>query len=391
MVIAMVETEDNSKALTEEKKEKKPKNRSAQIVESNEESKGKISLDTPVFAMFLVLALVVGALISAAIFYFYFKPTNNQPNNSTCTLPMDSKNCIAAIKPEEAGEKVRAFLEESFLKSYGYKLIVNKVTAYNECLYDLNASIVTEDGNMPAGLLLVTKDGKKVIIASAVYDTNAPIKPTPVPSPTPFQAKIKSDRPDVLMFVMTFCPYGHVAEKGLKPVAELFGDKINIEPHYVIYSGEYGYTYPDDCIDKEKKYCSMHGVSELNEGVRQLCIFKYQKDKFWDYIAKIYEGKCTLKNIDSCWKSQAEAAGIDTQKIEKCFEEEAISLLEKEVELNKKYNVMGSPTIIINETEYRGGRAPENYKAAICTAFNTPPTECSKTLSSQGGTASGQC
>ncbi|MEM4598247.1 MAG: thioredoxin domain-containing protein [Candidatus Diapherotrites archaeon] len=391
MVILMVDAQDDNKQAVEEKKERKHKSKASHLEEASESKKGKVAFEKPVFAMFLILALVVGALISAAALYFYFKPGSGQTDNGTCTLPTDSNSCIAAIKPEEAGEKARAFLEESFLKNYGYKLLVNKVTPYNECLYDLNASIETEDGNMPAGLLLVTKDGKKVIIASAVYDTNSPLKPTPAPSPTPFQAKTKSDRPDVLMFVMTFCPYGQQAEKGLKPVAELFGDKINLEPHYVIYSGEYGYNYPDDCIDEEEKYCSMHGVSELKEGVRQLCIFKYQKDKFWDYVAKIYEGNCTLKNIDTCWKGQAEALGIDTEKIEKCFQEEAISLLEKEVELNKKYGVMGSPTIIINETEYWGGRAPENYKAAVCTAFNTPPTECSQTLSSQGGTASGQC
>ncbi|MEM4662884.1 MAG: thioredoxin domain-containing protein [Candidatus Diapherotrites archaeon] len=386
----MVEGESNNNPIVEEKKGKKLSNKFGKVMEHPKKKDGIVSFETPIFAMFLILAFIVGALISVAALYFYFKSAG-QTNNGTCTLPIDSNNCIAAIKPEEAGEKARAFLEESFLKSYGYKLLVNTVVPFNECLYDLNASIETEDGNMPAGLLLVTKDGKKVIIASVVYDTNSPVRPMPTPTPTPFQAKTKSDKPDVLMFVMSFCPYGQQAEKGLKPVAELLGDKINLEPHYVIYPGEYGYNYPDDCIDKEEKYCSMHGISELNENIRQLCIFKYQKEKFWDYIARIYEGNCTLKNIDTCWKTQAELVGIDVGKIEKCFEEEALELLEKEVELNKKYNVMGSPTVIINDTEYRGGRAPENYKLAICSAFYNPPEECSQKLSEQSGTSTGQC
>ena len=37
----------------------------------------------------------------------------------------------------------------------------------------------------------------------------------------------KSDKPLVELFVMAYCPYGTQAEKGLIPVIELLGDKID--------------------------------------------------------------------------------------------------------------------------------------------------------------------
>jgi len=199
----------------------------------------------------------------------------------------------------------------------------------------------------------------------------------------------KAETPNVKMFVMTFCPYGQQAETGLKPAIELLDEKIDFEPHFVIYSN-YASGYPDYCLDEENKYCSMHGITELNEGVRQLCIWKYDKEKWWNYVAKINE-KCSNSNIETCWEEIAEETNVDADKIKACQEEEAISLLANEVELNQKYGVRGSPMVKINDKDYSGGRTAEAYKAAICAAFTSAPDDCGSTLSTTGATASGGC
>ena len=49
----------------------------------------------------------------------------------------------------------------------------------------------------------------------------------------------KSDKAKIDFYVMSYCPYGNQAEDGMSPVAALLNDKINFEPHYVIY-GNYG-------------------------------------------------------------------------------------------------------------------------------------------------------
>ena len=81
----------------------------------------------------------------------------------------------------------------------------------------------------------------------------------------------------------------------------------------------------------------------------------------------------------------------DIEKIKECQKNEATSLLEKEVSLNKKYQVTGSPTLIINGALYQGERKPESYKQAICAGFSKPPKECQQKLATSVSSSSGSC
>ena len=74
------------------------------------------------------------------------------------------------------------------------------------------------------------------------------------------QDLVKADKPKVELFVMSHCPYGTQAEKGMIPVVELLKDKISFEVKFVDYA--------------------MHGKKELDEQLRQYCIQKEQKAKF---------------------------------------------------------------------------------------------------------------
>jgi len=206
-------------------------------------------------------------------------------------------------------------------------------------------------------------------------------------------AAVKSDEPNVKMFVMTFCPYGQQAEDGLGPALEVLGDSVDFEPHFVIY-GDYatrmGAKWEDFCWDEEEQYCSMHGIGELNEGVRQLCVFNDNPDKWWDYVNAINAG-CSYGDVDVCWESVAEDVGLDVAEIEGCFDEKGELFLKKELLLNKQFGVQGSPMVFINDAAFNGGRAPESYKAGICDAFNEAPLECGEELSTTGAAAEGSC
>ncbi|MBU0975217.1 MAG: hypothetical protein ABIE03_07475 [Patescibacteria group bacterium] len=203
----------------------------------------------------------------------------------------------------------------------------------------------------------------------------------------------KSDKPELLLFTMSYCPYGNVADDFVNPVDRLLGDNISFEPHYVIYDSyakNSGAKWNEYCLDKEEKYCSMHGVQELNQNVRELCTFKYQPEKYWDFVLAANE-KCDASNVDSCWEGVAKDLGVDIDKIKSCQSEEALSLLANEVSLNEKYSVSGSPTIILNGKLYEGNRTPEDLKLGICSSFNNEPDECSQTLGSDSGAPSGSC
>jgi len=227
----------------------------------------------------------------------------------------------------------------------------------------------------------VTKDGKKLFVQS--FDLEQ--APVSAAANTPAPAAVKNDKPEVLLFTMSYCPYGNQAEDAMIPVIPLLDKKAVIEPHYVIYSN-YGGGGPNFCLDAENKYCSMHGIQELNENVRELCVYRYQKEKFWDFI-KAVNTQCNYQNVDACWEGVAKAAGINTEKIKSCQKTEALDLLKKEVELNEKYNVQGSPMLIINGEDFNGPRTPEGYKSGICAAFNTAPEECSTSLGAAAAAA----
>jgi len=183
----------------------------------------------------------------------------------------------------------------------------------------------------------------------------------------------KSDKPKVELFVMTHCPYGTQAEKGLIPVLKTLGDKIDSSIRFVHYF--------------------MHGDKEEQETKRQVCIREEQGEKYLDYLA------CFLEDGDSD-RCQA-TVGVDKKKLNSCVANKADEYYETDSVLSEGYGVRGSPTLIINGQIVSSGRSPAAYLDTICSAFNTEPSECDLELDSatpspgfgygEGSSSSGQC
>ena len=220
-----------------------------------------------------------------------------------------------------------------------------------------------------------TKDGV-MLFPSSVDMTEELVQPEETTTqPTP-EVK-KSDKPVVELFVMSHCPFGTQAEKGIIPVAELMGDKIDFEIKYVNYA--------------------MHGEKEVREELRQYCIKTEQEDMFMPYL------KCFLEadKSDEC----IEEVEVDKDKLTTC--EEAKDKEYKITEIladkeswgsnyppfpvyeadNQKYDVKGSPTLVINGASVSSARSPAAYLATICAAFNEAPEECDETVSSASPSA----
>ncbi|MFH1210425.1 MAG: thioredoxin domain-containing protein [archaeon] len=236
----------------------------------------------------------------------------------------------------------------------------------------------------------ITKDGR-LLFPQAVDLTKAPETDTTGEEPTTASScedMTKTDKPVVEVYYMSYCPYGIQAMKGMEPVAKLMGDKVDIQPHYVVY-GNYQGGSPQYCIDNGN-LCSMHGVAELNEDIRQACVYRDQKDKFWAYTMCTMN-ECTVQNIETCWETCADKNGVDKAKVNECSTKDGVALMTAEKALNEKKGVQGSPTIFVNGNSYEGGRAPDQFKENICCGFNTKPTECGQTLSASGPAAAGNC
>lgn len=304
-----------------------------------------------------IAIVIAGFLISQGLYY------------------LNQDEVPGALSAEKAAEKAMNFINQVALQGQATAFLSE--VSEESGLYKIKIDIEGEKYDS-----FVSKDGKLLFSpGTKITDTS---------NTSSGESKFsKSDVSQVQLFVMSFCPYGNQAEELMMPVAKLLGNKADIKLHYVIYSN-YGDKGPNYCFDKEAKYCSIHGIQELNQGVRELCVQKYQKDKLWDFVKAINDN-CNYQDVDSCWEGVARQVGVDIAKVKTCYKNEALDILAQEVELNEKYGVKGSPQLFINETEYQGSRSSEAYKQGICSAFNSAPDECSQRLSNEGGSASGAC
>ncbi len=182
----------------------------------------------------------------------------------------------------------------------------------------------------------------------------------------------KSDRPNVEIFIMSYCPYGLQMQKAALPAMELLGEKADFTVKWVSYV--------------------MHGLKEIEENNNQYCIQNEYPDKYIDYA------KCFTVSDDSdgCMSQN----GIDKAVVDACIAEAEAEF--KTMELyddkstwnsgsypqynvhlpeNQMYGVRGSPTTVINGKVVSVSRSPEDVKTAVCCAFNVMPAECSQTLS----------
>lgn len=277
------------------------------------------------------------------------------------------------IGPDVAGDKIVSFLNEQTGGGVEYVSAEDKGN-----LYEVTVAYNGQD--VP---VYVTKDGAYFVQGAIPMDEEITTPNTPSTTTPPAATNVpKSDKPIVELFVMSHCPYGTQAEKGMLPVYELLGDNIDSNIRFVYYA--------------------MHGETEVVEQKNQYCIQKEQNDKYYDYL------KCFLGKTGSAADSAAciKSVGINQAKLTTCAEkadkefdltknlEDTTSYLSGrfplfniDKALNEEYGIGGSPTLVINGVTVSSGRDSASYLAAVCNAFNEPPAECDEVLSSTSPSA----
>lgn len=304
-----------------------------------------------VLAVIVILVIVVAAIL-LAVFY--------------------NKKDYKEISVDDAVSKTENFVN-SYLMPSGSKATITE-TSEEYDLYKMKIDIGSES---PVESY-VTKDGKLFFPQAIQIDQEAPATTatnnTSAPAAT---VSVKSDKPVVELFVMSYCPYGTQIEKGMLPVLETLGNKIDFTLKFVDYA--------------------MHEKKEIDENLVQYCIQKEQPEKLNDYLT------CFLDAGDSadCLNTNA----INKNKLNSC-----VTATDKEFKItdnynsktgwqgsypgfnvdkadNDKYGVGGSPTLIINGTEISSGRSSAALLATICSAFNNAPDECNTQLNTQSPTA----
>lgn len=188
---------------------------------------------------------------------------------------------------------------------------------------------------------------------------------------TDWKCMEKKETPEVDVFVMSHCPFGTQIEKGLLPVWDLIGDKIDLNIRFVDYA--------------------MHGQKEIDEQLRQYCMQKKDMDSYRKYLecflkegkdddSCLKEIKISKSEIEKCVKEADEKYGISKDYKDKSKWKGRFPPFGIHSDLNKKYGVRGSPTVVINEVVAKTGRSPKALLDAICKAFKEPPEECKQKL-----------
>ncbi len=168
------------------------------------------------------------------------------------------------------------------------------------------------------------------------------------------------------LFVMSKCPYGVQAESTAKKVIDEFGGEVNLSLHFIASKNADG------------TFSSLHGDTEVQEDLRQVCIIKYYPDSIVNYTACVANG---YPNIENVWESCASQNGIDASKIKSCStSNEALGLLGDNIKRTDELNVQSSPTIYLNGKLYNGAASEGSLTKGVCTVIpgsntckNLPP------------------
>lgn len=192
------------------------------------------------------------------------------------------------------------------------------------------------------------------------------------------EVQTKSDKPEVELFVMSYCPYGTQMEKGILPVLDELGNSIDMKLKFVDYS--------------------MHGEKEVKENMRQYCIQKNTPNKLNNYLKCFLAGTSGSEEEAKACMTKLQINSAVVAQCEKTLDAKygiLAALADKSSwvngqyppfnvnkEENDKYGVQGSPTLVINGEKIQSGRDSASILKAVCSAFNEQPEACTKELSS---------
>lgn len=301
------------------------------------------------YAITSLVLLIIVVVLSGILIYKW------NPNTTTGLATSDVK----AMTQTELKTHLQTQLDK--MLNGQAKVTLGAVNDENG-VYAVNMTLDGSQGKQDF-IAYVTKDGRYMFMQAV--DLNN------IPEPAKPEPAVKSDKPTVDLFVMSYCPYGLQEEKAMLPAWALLKDKADISLKFVSYS--------------------MHGEKEVTENLRQYCIQKDQNDKFIPYLTCFVQSG----NYTDCLKN----ASIDMTKLDACYNatDAKYSIMANlnnkstwlgqfppfdiDKELNDLYGVQGSPTLVINGKSVTANRDPEDIKKAICDAFNNAPAECSTTLS----------
>ncbi|MDA3802347.1 MAG: hypothetical protein PF488_00400 [Patescibacteria group bacterium] len=221
----------------------------------------------------------------------------------------------------------------------------------------------------------ITKDGKfffpQALNIKEIYGGEENGAPAGQQQEAVTEVSVKSDKPQVELFVMSHCPFGTQMEKAAIPAVETLSDSIDFDIKFNSYA--------------------MHGEKELNEEMLQYCLMEEQEDVYMDYLncfltdsdseRCLAEINVTKDSLDSCITQIDEEYSITSDYENKVNYQGSYPGFGIHTADNQKYGVAGSPTLVINGQTVKANRTPAAVLDVICSAFTTQPEACKANIS----------
>jgi uncharacterized protein YceK len=290
------------------------------------------------------------------------------------------------LKPDEAKTTITDYINNQLLAGAPYKATVDSLSEA-EGLYKMSINVNNQKIDA-----YMTKDAT-LFFPQAIDMTKKTAAPTASSTadnqqaPTVQTVNKKTAKPSIELFVMSQCPYGTQIEKGILPVIKALGKKVSFTIKFCDYS--------------------MHGQWEVNEEMNQYCIQKNEPQNYQAYLGCYLISGGDQAGHDACVKSSkvnvaklttCVAATDKTYKITDGFNDKSTWVKDQSGNPafpqfnvfkadNTKYNVGGSPTLVINGETISSSRDSASLLQTICSAFDKQPAECQVKLSSASPSA----
>jgi hypothetical protein len=308
-----------------------------------------------------VLIAIIAIVITGGLIY--------ANSNSSFTMPT-----IFGMSDSQIGQKAIDYINNNQLSSTPASL---GSVSRESGLVKIKIKIGTSEFDSYA-----TRDGKllfpQVFDMSGAESNSENSDSTATSSQTLEEAEAavnKSDSPMLEAYIVARCPYGLQMQRAIADAVINMPDLAQYVK--ILYMGSVS----------GNTITSMHGDEEAKENLRQICIREEQPAKYWNYVS------CQMKAAGT-ENSCATSTGVDVAKLNACVSDTSrgVAYAQKDFDLNTKYNITGSPTLVLNgavidESPF-GGRSSNGVKTMVCAGFNSKAGFCSTELNTAGAAVS---
>ncbi len=214
----------------------------------------------------------------------------------------------------------------------------------------------------------------------SVMPDSAAVKTKPLADEGTLTVETPAGQPArVTLYAMSECPYGVPAEKVVFDVKQALGEKMTPRLAFIVDREEGG------------GLTSLHGPTEVEKNMIQACVGQVDPQKQFTFVVEMNQ------RGNQPWAEIASGLQIDATAVETCLQDgTGINLLLKDLEETVELNINSSPTILINDQKYNGGRNSRDLFDAVCATFGKAdrPAVCDappEFLSRTNPTGSGSC